>query len=313
MRSSNKSKKNNTYFFLLWAIALCSLYGSVYGATATVDIDSQATIEIKYPSFNDNFVRDYEAYFLRLLKLGMDKSGRPYRLRAQPVSTYGENRSQLRLLKNQYNLHWLNTNPEREDRLRAIPIPIFKGLIGWRLLLIDINRQAQFAKVNSLDDLRKLKATQGHDWPDVAILTHNQLPVTTSANREGLFKMLGAGRVDYFPRSIMEIWREQQTFASLNLSIEPHLVLHYPAAYYFFTNKENPELAEALSLGLSRAIADGSFDQLFMEYFGDYLHQAQLNKRRIIELVNPDLDASLHPEYWYNPKTSKKINSSPTQ
>jgi hypothetical protein len=308
MRLNNNSKKTKLCCFSLWSLSLLIFCGFTFGATATTELSSQDPLEIKYPSFNDNFVRDYEGYFLRLLKLGMDKSGRPYRLSAQPVSTYGESRSQLRLLKNQYNLHWLNTNPEREDKLRAIPIPIFKGLIGWRLLLIDAKRQTQFAQINNLEDLRQLKATQGHDWPDVGILTHNQLPLTTSAYRDGLFKMLVAGRVDYFPRSIMEIWREQQTFAPLNLSIEQHLALHYPAAYYFFTNKENPEIAEALTQGLNRAIADGSFDQLFLEYFGTYLRQAQLNKRRIIELTNPDLDASLHPEYWYHPNAA--INSS---
>jgi membrane-bound lytic murein transglycosylase MltF len=133
------------------------------------------------------------------------------------------------------------------------------------------------------------------------------LPLATSANWTGLFKMLQAGRIDYYPRSPIEIWHEQQQFPKMDLHIEDHLVLRYPAAYYFFTNRQNPELAQALTEGLQRAIADGSFEQLFLQYYGESINKAALEKRKIIEMTNPELKIE-NPDYWYRPA----INSTAT-
>lgn len=262
-----------------------------------------ATLEIRYPAVVNNSRDIFDPYFVALLKLGMEKSGRRYTLNALPLSTFMESRSEVSLGKNYYNLHWLNSTPQREANLVPIRIPLFKGLIGWRLLFIKAENQSKFSNVNTLEDLRQFSAGQGHDWPDVEIFKFNHLPVTTSVSWDGLFKMLHAGRIDYYPRSIVEIWQEQQQFPNMDLHIEDHLVLHYPAAYYFFTNRQNTEIAEVLSEGLERAIADGSFDKLFFQYYGEFIKKAALDKRKIIELQNPDLKIE-NPAYLYRPDGS---------
>lgn len=259
-------------------------------------------IEIIYPAVNSEISRDFDPYFIKLLHLGMEKSGREYHITPQPMSMISDGRSELMLKRNQYNLHWLNTNEQRENGLVPIRIPLFKGLIGWRLLFIKKNKKEIFSSINTLEELRPYLSGHGHDWPDVQVFKFNHLPVSTSASWEGLFKMLHAERIDYFPRSIVEIWREQRLFADINLHVEDHLALHYPAAYYFFTNKQNTALAEALTQGLNIAIADGSFDKVFLEHFGEFIKKAELERRTIIELHNPHFQSIENPAYWYNPR-----------
>jgi hypothetical protein len=98
-----------------------------------------------------------------------------------------------------------------EAALLPIRIPIDKGLLGWRIFLVNRAKADQFAAVKTLDGLRPYQAGQGHDWPDTDILRANGLKVQGSANYDGLFKTLQAGRIDYFPRSVVEIWAGEKT------------------------------------------------------------------------------------------------------
>jgi regulator of protease activity HflC (stomatin/prohibitin superfamily) len=64
-------------------------------------------------------------------------------------------------------------------------------------------------------------------------------------------------------------------------------VLHYPTAYYYFVNKNDAVLAQALERGLRSAIKDGSFEALFTKTYGDAVHRARLQQRTRLELRNP--------------------------
>ncbi len=193
------------------------------------------------------------------------------------------------------------TSPEREAELLAIPIPLTKGLLGWRIALVSDSNLEQFAQVDSGAGLTHFVAGQGHDWPDTAILRANGLPVHVSSAYEGLFKMLEAGRIDYFPRAVQQVFAEKQTHPTL--AIEPHLVLRYTTDAYFFVNRSNTRLAADVTRGLEAAIADGSFDRLFYSYFAAQIVAAGLDKRRIIDLANPLAPPSLplnRKKLWFS-------------
>ena len=67
-------------------------------------------------------------------------------------------------------------------------------------------------------------------------------------------------------------------------------------------------MAEDIRQGLEKAIADGSFDKLFLQYFGERLRRAGLEKRTVIELKNPLLTSetpSGRPELWYDNKRGR--------
>lgn len=278
---------------------------AAFAASETDNSDhSQEPLVIRYPVLSEEYGQTRDEYFSRVLTLALEKTGKPYRLEPVTLSNFRESRSVMSVAKGVYDIHWMNTNATRETVLRPIRVPLFKGLIGWRLLLLRPEDKNRFEGMTGLEPLKELKAVQGHDWPDSKVLEANGLEVVRTPHWEGMFKMLYAGRVDYFPRSVLEIWDEQRTFDALNLVVDDHVVLYYPSAYYFFVRKENHELAALIEKGLNVAIADGSFDRLLMAHFGDDIERANLNERRIIRLDNPTL-TPLTPlereELWYQP------------
>ena len=130
------------------------------------------------------------------------------------------------------------------------------------------------------------------------------LPVETSSSYDSLFLMLRAERFDYFPRAVLEANAELQHMHIDDLTLDRHLVLHYPTALYFFFSPQKPQLADAVRQGLELALADGSFDRLFQQHHADDLRRARLDQRRIIELDNPLLPPHTplqRRELWYHP------------
>ena len=201
------------------------------------------------------------------------------------------------------NMMWTITNKTREKTLRPIRIPLFKGLLGYRSLLIRKEDQARFAAVKTQADLTQYTAGQGADWPDTAILRNNQLPLIEGTTHDNLYKMLAAHRFDYFPRGITETREEAALIKLHDVMVEPHLILYYPTAMYFFVHNDNDELAQRLEKGLKQVIKCGDYDKLFYALPRVQAALTELNddKRTIITLTNPDLSddtITYPPHYW---------------
>lgn len=244
-------------------------------------------------------------YPIELLKLALAKSGQDYQ--AAP-SKY--NLPQFRTLRHlQMNkgidVVWTLSSPEREEELLPIRIPIDRGLIGWRLLLIAAPDAQTFAQLDNAEQLKNLRAGQGHDWPDYPILRNNGYKVSGSASYEGLFHMLERGHIRYFPRSLTEIQPELDSHPDMNLTIAPKWVLYYPAPLYFFVRKDNIQLAAAIEQGLELAIRDGSMRTLFTQHFAAAIANAQLDGRTIVSVNNPLLTAETpltRSDLWFSPE-----------
>lgn len=276
-----------------------------FAQSAAIDADSESVQIIRYPSLSVPYGQSRMDYSLAMLNLALSKSEHNYKLEGIPMEDFQESRSTLSIAKGLYDIHWMHTNETRESILLPIRIPLYKGLMGWRLLLTaesDLNR---FSDVKSLQDLTQFSAVQGHDWPDSQILSHNGFKVVQTVSWEGMFRMLYAQRVDMFPRSVVEAWYEVERFSEFDLAIEPNLVLHYPTAYYFFVHRDNQQLADLINLGLNRAIADGSFEELFMAHYKEDVEKSKLSGRRVIKLENPLFKSGEEPlnrpELWYQP------------
>lgn len=248
-----------------------------------------------------------EAYVVELLQLAIDHLPGQYQLQSsrEPMS---QSRAQYALEHADPHLQvmWAMTTREREASLLPIRIPIYKGLIGWRVNLLRATDAQRLSQVNTLNDLKPILFGQRHDWPDTPLLRANGLQVVTSPSYDSLFNMLAAKRFDAFPREVVTAWQEQARAVANGqaLVVDEHVVLHYPTALYFFTSRQRPELAEDIRLGLEAAIADGSFAALFEHHHGATLRQARLAERRVIELHNPDLPSATpfdRAELWYQP------------
>lgn len=237
---------------------------------------------------------DERDYFPRLLRLVLEASKAPDETIVIRFS--GVTASQARWIaevqKSQSNrVIWTVTSKEREAVLRPIRVPLFKGLLGYRQLVIRREDAAIFNALHSKAELAQLVAGQGSHWPDTDILKANQMPVIEGMTKENLYKMLVAKRFDYFPRGITEIAEETELIRKNNLMVAPHLLMFYPQPMYFFVNNQNTELARRLEEGIKLLVSNGEFDRLLEDFPNAQQALRELQRRdwSLIRLENPDL------------------------
>jgi hypothetical protein len=246
-----------------------------------------------YPSAgaaNDN----RGSYYVRLLQLALGKSDTAFEI--QPSKQHSVNlrvRAQIAAGRGM-DITWSPTSDKLEQELRPIRISLDKGLLGWRVFLIEQHDRDAFAAVKTLDDLRRFDAGLVTEWEDTTILRANGLPVIDTPIYQNLFRMLSAHRFRYFPRGIGEVDGEARNYEDLGLVVEPHIALHYPFCTYFFVRKDDDELAAQVELGLRRAQKDGSFEALFLQANGAAIQRADLARRVIFELKNPMMREDEH-------------------
>lgn len=198
------------------------------------------------------------------------------------------------------------TRPNFEENAIPVRIPILKGIMGYRVYLIDKNQQDSFSQAQDLDALKAIPHGLGAQWSITPVFKDAGFNVVTGNDYEGLFKMLTSGRFTAFSRGINEVFGElenrQGEFS--DLSIENEIALHLPLPSYFFVSPKHPELAERIEKGLEMMIADGSFDRIFMEHNGELIKKANLQDRRIFSLTNPNLSAQTpldRKDLWFDP------------
>jgi hypothetical protein len=288
-------------------VLLCLLVALLGEAGAAVD-KVPTVLKIPKPQPDSQAA---QSYYLQLLRLALEKgaAGRPVPALQETVmmeqgrATYELNRGTM------IDVYWMGTNIEREQKLRAIRIPLDRGLIGYRRFIIRADRQAEFNAINTGDGLKPYLACQGLDWPDVDIMRTAAFRVTEVAVLEGLYQQVVAKRCDYFPRGYYEATSElaQRAATYPELVEYQSMVLHYPFAIYFFVRRDNEMLAQWIEQGLERLIDEGEF-LAYMEKHPLTRHVFPLNKTithiHTVHISNPflpvDTDFS-NPRYWFQP------------
>ena len=264
------------------------------------------TIFVKYANNqDDDYFKVRDQYFIDLLTLAAKYSGAKISLVPTKMTNQVESRVVLSVEEGVLDVHWLHTNDQLESELLPIRIPLYKGLIGWRLMLIRQEDRDLLKGITSVETLRQFPVLQSFDWPDTPILKASGFEVESSVDFRSLFRMLRHRRADMFPRSVVEIWGELDDQSSLNLMVDPYITLYYPTAYYFFVAKDNKNLRDLLELGLTRAIENNDFEQHFQKHFSEVIKKAKLTERTLISIKNPNLPA-LTPldkkHLWFTPE-----------
>ncbi len=221
-----------------------------------------------------------------LLKLALSKVN-GYEVKGVNYKHMNENRGEFEVLAGRLDIQWLTATEHRSKNMIPINIPIYRGILGLRLLLVTRNNFEAISRVRTIFDLQKFTAGHGKNWKDVNIYKANNLGVEVQFEYELLFKMLIAGRFDYFHRGVNEIWDELKRYSN-DLHIADNIMLYYNQPVFFYVNKNQKKLAQDLEKGLLLIIEDGSYKKLFLETFGTYLNDAKLNQRTLINLNNPE-------------------------
>lgn len=265
----------------LWITWLTLLLNSL----ATLSVHAGETVIYSWAESRSQDERGH--YPVALLKLALEKAGGDYVPQAARHDLAQSRTLRHVELGRDLDITWTLTTPEREQRLLPIRIPLDRGLLGWRLLLINPQDTELFAQLSGVEALKNLRTGQEQDWPDYQILRHNGFKITSTSNYQGLFYMLKRGRISYFPRALTEVVPEITTQRDIPLAVAPRWVLYYPAPVYYFVNKQRPELASAIERGLLIAMADGTMRSLFENHFGATIKKMDLGNRQVVRLENP--------------------------
>ncbi|WP_347331458.1 diguanylate cyclase [Marinimicrobium locisalis] len=243
-----------------------------------------------------------DAYAVGALRIALEYIEGDYEVEVgrDPIT---QTRAIERLEADQMDVMWLASNREVEEQLLPIRFPLLKGLLGYRIFIINPKRQSRFDQVEDFEDLKQLTFGQGAGWPDIKILESNGLEVITTSKYDNLFYMVEGGRFDAFPRGVLEPWTELAAHPDLPLAVEDNLVLVYKLPFYLFVSPDKPELAQAIHDGLDQALAAGRFDEYFYgtDMIEDALTRSNLKNRRPFPLENPTLTEETpleREEYW---------------
>ena len=283
--------------FLLYGICICASAG-------------QEPVRIRAPQSELDASHDY---FRSLIELALSKSvvdGKKLPLTQLTMAPYMVQWRALEELRagRLIDIYWAGTSIERERALRAIPIPLVKGLLGFRVFAIHNSRRPLLENTNNLNDLKKLVFCQGAHWPDTDIMLSAGLSVQPSSVYENMFRQVVGRRCDAFPRGVHEGFSEvearQELYSGLELYTDT--ILYYPFPMFFFVNKSNEVLAQRLQTGLERAISDGSFDN-HLKTHPVTRHLFPLESwinSNYIKIENPFLPSTLDTadeRYWITP------------
>lgn len=225
-------------------------------------------------------------YPLTLLRLAFERHPDLTNIHLTPTDVKMPRGRALMLLEQgvAVDIFWAIASQERMQKLHPVKFPLYKGMFGYRLLLIRKTELTDFAVIRDADVLRRKVAGLAYDWPDFRILQNNEYIVQGASTYAGLFQLLAKKRVDYLPRSLFEIDAEQQYFASQGLVIEPNLALQYPVSFYYFVNKSKADLAGKIHESLLTLQSEGKTDLLFEAIYADLINQSNLPERTIFQL-----------------------------
>ncbi len=263
---------------------------------------------LKWPDSGD-MDSPKEKYKYNIAKMAMEKTVAqfgPYRIDAVPIEVMTPIRAKEVVRQGtKVNIYVALTTNDWEHDTIPVRIPIRRGILNYRLLLVHQNNRSTFANINSLEELKHLKVGSQLGWATTDILKAEGFNVVRGTKPDGMFYMLDGGRFDYLPRGINEIFNEQEKYKDkLQNTVAPNIALNLPAPTYFFVSPSEPGLAKRLEAGLEIMVKDGSLKAIFNAAYGDALKIADLKSRKIISIKNsslPPLTPLDRKELWYDP------------
>jgi hypothetical protein len=180
---------------------------------------------------------------------------------------------------------------EWDSNLIAVPIPIRKGLQGFRVFIIKDKNREKLVQVDSLQSLTALFTGSGNEWSTRLAMEQAGFIVVTANGYESLFGMLSKQRFITFGRGINEAYQEVESHLALyhDLVVDDQILLEIPLATYFYVSPSFPEIANRIRVGLLRLIENGEFDQFFFQKYCSDILKANMSERMLFKIDNPQV------------------------
>ncbi len=274
-------------YFNYHKIAAFSLLLSLlfYALFPSICLSEESTLF--YPRTEADF-DERTGYPLALLRLAFKQNEQLKRFQLKPTDIRMPRGRSLKLLESSIavDIFWGITTAERDAVLTKVDFDLFKGMFGYRLLMVKKEQKTDFESISSASELKPKVAVLGHDWPDFQIFSKNGFSVQGTTSYAGLFNLLHRGRIDYLPRSIFEVWPESEHFKNRDLEVVDGYALYYPISFTYYLNNENKEIALLLENSLKLLEEKGDFDTLFNIVWQDSLAKSKLDEKLIFKLEN---------------------------
>ena len=257
---------------------------------------------------NNWVVKTYneKEYAHQLLQFALDstiESHGAYQLKANNARL-SFNRSSFMLEQGkEFQIAYFGASQGLHKNLIPIKIPLYRGLLGYRLLVTNKKTAEKLSKVKSIEELRKFKAGFNSQWSDFPIFETNNLKVEAATNIANLYSMLSYERFDYFPRSLREVDQELIRFnaTSKSLQVVEDLALFYPHPVYYHVSPQFKLLAERIEIGLKNILLNGQFRSLFNQYHNKYIQKYAPVKRNVIYLKRYQNNELPDISWWFGP------------
>ncbi|ATC57284.1 hypothetical protein [Vibrio anguillarum] len=263
-------------------ITMLIFLGSI--ALNTQALASEMSLTLHLPTLQNNT----HAYYHELLQKSLEEQGVKVNIIITPDHVPQKRISKM-VENNQLSLMWFLQTQERDERYAGINIPLTKGLIGKRILLIPPQLQPTFDTIHSLSDLQKagLTAGLGVKWYDVEVWRNNDLKVyQQDGDWRNLYQKLSAeGPIHYFPRGMNEVSDEAKSLPYL--TIEQRLILQYQSDFIFYLSQETERYQPIIDRALRKAQNSGLMDKLIEKHWGNSLEALHPESRTIIHLDIP--------------------------
>ncbi|WP_144062499.1 transporter substrate-binding domain-containing protein [Simiduia agarivorans] len=188
------------------------------------------------------------------------------------------------------NTYFSVESPEWEENAIRIDVPIRRGIVNYRLLLVHRDNANVIGSANSVQDLRRFTAGVQSDWSTKGFLERYGMPTVAGESYKGLFVMLAEKRFDYLLRGVHEVYQELEHRADVHASlvVAPDIALYMPLSTYTYVSPASPRIAERLTLGLNRMLQSGELNAMFRQYFQSALDKADLCQRRLLFFSEED-------------------------
>lgn len=217
-----------------------------------------------------------------------------------------ERRNLFMISTGQTHLDMMPATPHRlrlveQGKLRVIPIPLDRGLLGYRINLLLQSQREKLARVRTVSDLARFTLGQNEGWMDIEIYRAAGIP-TKEIKRwsNGEFaEQMEAGFLDLFPLGLEETLNYflphfQRRYPQL--TIDPYVLVHYPWFRFVWVSPQADAtpLFEALQYGFDAIASNGSFLSLWSQRRRPPAPRFFEN-RTLIEINNPFYGNSLVP------------------
>ena len=234
-----------------------------------------------------------QRYVVSLLKSSLRES----HLNIELLNNDGTHYARIdRALANEFvDVIWRGSSPASERQFKAIPVPIFGGLLGYRVPIIRESDLAVFSNISETN-LKKKVACQGAHWPDSDILEANGYKVLRAPDYKLMFRMLAAKRCDYFPRSVIEAHAELASHSEEfpELVVFSDLILHYRYVAFLYMRHNDYKRAEMVHQFVAEYARRGEMTHLLQTHpiTQHVFPLSKWGKHQIFRLDNPLLTES---------------------